>query len=127
MSHIYISDLKEGVFFAEIHLSNGIKELQIDARPSDAIAIALRFDVPIFTNEKLLEEAGIIVSDEELAEENELEGEELVTKATEIINDEPTENTATIEELNKKLKEALAKEDYETAVKIRDEIQRKEG
>src|SRR4051812_45300676 len=63
VEEIFISDLREGVFFAKIICSDGIKNIEIDARPSDAIAIGLRFDVPIFTYEHILSEAGIVLSD----------------------------------------------------------------
>lgn len=126
VKHIYISDLKEGVFFAKIVMSNGVKDLEIDSRPSDAIAIALRFDVPIFTNEKILSEAGIIISEEEEEEELEVEGEELVGKAEEILKEEKVQlGETSIEELNDLLEQALIQEDYEEAAKIRDEINKK--
>ena len=125
INQIFISDLKEGVFFAVLEASNGTKEIEVDARPSDAIAIALRFDVPIYTNEKILSEAGIIISEEEEDEKDEIEGEELVEKATEILQEEKPLKNITLEELNLLLEEALKKEDYEAAAKIRDEINSK--
>lgn len=63
VDEIVISDLKEGVFFAKIVCTDGIKSIEIDARPSDAIAIGLRFEVPIYTYENILSEAGIVLSD----------------------------------------------------------------
>jgi len=123
LDQIFISDLKEGVFFAQIHASLGAKEMEFDSRPSDAIAIALRFDVPIYTNEKILSEAGIIISEEE--EEEEGEGEELVEKAAEILKVEKPLGESTVDELNVLLESALKKEDYEVAAKVRDEINRK--
>ncbi|MGI9571248.1 MAG: bifunctional nuclease family protein, partial [Desulfobulbia bacterium] len=65
LSEIYISDLKEGVFFAKIRCNRGGEEFEIDSRPSDAVAIGLRFGVPIFTNESILEYAGITMEEEE--------------------------------------------------------------
>ncbi|HSY62397.1 MAG TPA: bifunctional nuclease family protein, partial [Cytophaga sp.] len=64
VEEIVISDLKEGVFFAKIICSDGIKNIEIDARPSDAIAIGLRFDVPIYSYETIMSEAGIVLNDE---------------------------------------------------------------
>ena len=61
---IVISDLKEGVFFAKIVCTDGQKVEEIDSRPSDAIAIGLRFGVDIYTNEQILTEAGIVLTDE---------------------------------------------------------------
>jgi bifunctional DNase/RNase len=122
LDHIFISDLKEGIFFAKINTSLGEKKLVIDSRPSDAIAISLRFEVPIYTNEKVLSEAGIIISEEEETEE---EGKELVQNATEILQDDKPLTHSTVEELNILLEDALKKEDYEVAAKVRDEINRK--
>ena len=74
VEEIIISNLKEGVFFAQIMITDGIKHIAIDSRPSDAIAIGLRFDAPIYTYEHILSEAGIVVEDtEEEQEESELE------------------------------------------------------
>src|SRR5690606_37405120 len=78
VEEILISDLKEGVFFAKIICSDGVKTIEIDARPSDAIAVGLRFDVPIFTYENILSEAGIVLSD--LNEEESEEPKEEATK-----------------------------------------------
>ncbi|MTI19918.1 bifunctional nuclease family protein, partial [Fulvivirga sp. RKSG066] len=64
VKEIVISDLKEGVFFAKIVCGNGTNDVEIDARPSDAIAIGLRFDAPIYTYEAILAEAGIVLTDE---------------------------------------------------------------
>ncbi|HPW63300.1 MAG TPA: bifunctional nuclease family protein, partial [Cyclobacteriaceae bacterium] len=69
VEEIIISDLKEGVFFAKIVCTDGLKKTEIDARPSDAIAIGLRFDAPIFTYETILAEAGIVLTDQEEEEE----------------------------------------------------------
>ncbi len=71
VEEIVISDLKEGVFFAKIVCTDGLKKTEIDARPSDAIAIGLRFDSPIYTYENILAEAGIVLTDEEEEEERE--------------------------------------------------------
>ena len=69
VKEIIISDLKEGVFFAKIVCSDGVKNVEVDARPSDAIAIGLRFSVPIYTYENILSEAGIVLTDESEEEE----------------------------------------------------------
>ena len=122
LNEIFISDLKEGVFFAQLFASLGEKTVEIDSRPSDAIAIALRFEVPIYTNEKILSEAGIIISDDEEEEETEVDREELVNDTKEIISDEKPVEDCSIEELNVSLEDALQKENYEIAAKIRDEM-----
>lgn len=131
ISEIMISDLKEGVFYAEIKCSDEIKEVNIDSRPSDAIAIALRFRVPIFTNEKILSEAGIVLTDEEEMEEFGEQEEEIELIQTETTKgDEPTSKPSSFgdlsefseEQLEIMLSDALSDEKYELAARIRDEL-----
>lgn len=130
---VVISDLKEGVFYSRIVCSDGATTFEIDARPSDAIAIGLRFDVPIFTVESVLSEAGIILSDldeggeetdDEDDDEDDTDGETEAPKAP-----RPTEPSGQVpvEELSKMLSQALEKEDYEKAAKIRDELNKRNG
>lgn len=122
VEEIIISDLKEGVFFAKIVCSNGVKQIDVDARPSDAIAIGLRFNVPIFTYETVLSEAGIVLTDE--TEEEEEEPKKETVRKGKAAESEPLKDL-TNEKLNKLLEDALAKEDYEKAAKIRDEMNRR--
>jgi uncharacterized protein len=125
ITEILISDLKEGVFYSKIMCTDGEKDFELDARPSDAIAIGLRFGVPIYTVESVLSEAGIILSD---LEEEEDENEEMAVKSssstTASSSKEPLNQTS-VDELNKMLNEALEKEDYERAAKIRDELNKR--
>ncbi len=133
VEEIIIYDLKEGVFFARIVCKNarlpggqGAKTIEIDSRPSDAIAIGLRFGAAIYTYEKILDEAGVVLSDEE--EEIDLkESTQKPKKAEgpEFVQKKKTLKDFSIETLNKMLKEALDKEDYEKAAKIRDELSRR--
>jgi len=120
LEEIIISDLKEGVFFAKIICSDGIKKIEIDARPSDAIAIGLRFGVDISTYEAILSEAGIVLT-EEAEEEEEIKPKKKVAKKSqkgfpEILKDLSNDR------LQQMLDESLGKEDYEKAAKIRDEM-----
>ena len=124
VEEIVISDLKEGVFFAKIVCTDGLKKIEIDARPSDAIAIGLRFDSQIFTYESILAEAGIVLTDEEEEEEKaepKKEPKPKVKKETPKKTTEDYKNYA-IDKLQDLLKDAIDKEDYERAAKIRDEI-----
>ncbi|HEX7016976.1 MAG TPA: bifunctional nuclease family protein [Cyclobacteriaceae bacterium] len=124
VEEIIISDLKEGVFFAKIVCSDGLKKIEIDARPSDAIAIGLRFDSPIFTFENILAEAGIVLTDE--AEEEKAEAEK--APAQRARRESPRKDDLknySVERLNELLKEAIDKEDYERAAKIRDELSKR--
>ncbi len=126
---IIISELREGVFYAKIICSanNSYERIEIDARPSDAIAIGLRFDVPIYTYEDVLSEAGITISDIEDDEED----IEISTAST------PERSSAkrlttpeglasmTVEQLESELQRAIEAEDYEKAAKIRDELKKR--
>ncbi|MES2517265.1 MAG: bifunctional nuclease family protein [Bacteroidota bacterium] len=121
VSEISITDIKEGVFFAKIHCSDGIKDTYVDARPSDAIAIGLRFNVPIYTYENVLSEAGISIN--ESAKDELMEDLEEEVKPQKSFGELLRENP--VEVLNNMLKEALDNEEYEKAAKIRDEIDRR--
>ena len=128
VEEIIISDLKEGVFFAKIVCTDGLKKTEIDARPSDAIAIGLRFDSPIFTYENILAEAGIVLTDEE---EEEKEKAEAKPETKQKVKKENVKKSGddyknfSLEKLNDLLKEAIDKEDYEKAAKIRDELSKR--
>ncbi len=124
VEEILISDLKEGVFFAKIICSDGLKKTEIDARPSDAIAIGLRFDSPIYTFEAILAEAGIVLTDQEEEEEKE---KAVKPEAKTKVKKEPLKKgedfkSYTTDKLRDLLKDAIDKEDYERAAKIRDEL-----
>ncbi len=124
LKEILISDLKEGVFFAKILCKGDNGEFTIDARPSDAIAIGLRFDVPIFTNESILTEAGIVLADDaddEIAKIRKTDDKPEETKES---SNEQLDETS-LDKLEILLKEALEKEDYERAAKIRDELNKR--
>lgn len=130
VEEIVISDLKEGVFFAKIVCSDGVNTTEIDARPSDAIAIGLRFDVPIYTYESILSEAGIVLNDEveEDEEEEGVDSDETsadpIPVKSEPLKDESIKNMS-LDQLNSLLSDAINKEDYERAAKIRDEINKR--
>lgn len=121
VSEISITDIKEGVFFAKIHCSDGIKETFVDARPSDAIAIGLRFNVPIYTYENVLSEAGISIN--ESSKDDLIDDFEEEAKPQKSFGELLKENP--VEILNTMLKEALSNEEYEKAAKIRDELDRR--
>lgn len=120
VKEIIISDLKEGVFFAKIVCEQNGKIVEIDSRPSDAIAIGIRFDADIYANEPVLEEAGIILSEEfeEELETIQLPDEVPVSKKSEM-------KDLSTDKLNHMLDQALKKEDYEGAAKIRDELNKR--
>lgn len=122
IKEIVISDLKEGVFFAKIVCEHLGQVIEIDSRPSDAIAIGIRFNAEIFTKESVLADAGITLSDEF---EDELEAvQRKETKPKKPRGKKEIKDFST-EKLSKMLEEALAKEDYEGAAKIRDELNKR--
>ena len=109
LQEVLISDLSEGVFIAKIIGQKNGQKVTVDARPSDAIAIALRFGIEMYTVDQILDEAGIVLSEsEEPEEENEHELRDLSTK-----------------ELKTLLEQYLSKEDYEQAARIRDEMNKR--
>lgn len=122
VDEVLISDLREGVFYAKILCSDGEQNVEIDARPSDAIAIGLRFKAAIYTTENILSEAGIILNDD---------SEEQDKSTTAIVPSHEAKRAKTWQEelkdmsserLQTLLDEALANEDYEKAAVIRDEL-----
>lgn len=125
VEEIVISDLKEGVFFAKIVCTDGLKKHEVDARPSDAIAIGLRFDAPIFTYENILAEAGIVLTDEEEEEEKVEPAKESKVRVKKEKQKGDDFKNYSVDKLNELLKEAIDKEDYERAAKIRDELSKR--
>lgn len=134
VEEIIISNLKEGVFFAQIMITDGIKHIAVDSRPSDAIAIGLRFDAPIYTYEHILSEAGIVVEDTE-EEQEEGESEEASSETSEAVVEtsekgktkKPSSDlkSLSLDKLNEMLNEAIENEDYEKAARIRDELNKR--
>jgi hypothetical protein len=121
ISYVYINELKDGTFFAKIKLDVSSVD-EIDSRPSDAIALALKFAVPIYVSEEVMNEVSFV------PEKDEIEGETETPKLTEVPSI-PEDVDPYIKRMNKlkfDLKEAIEKEDYERAASIRDEIKKLE-
>ncbi len=118
IKEVVINKFIEGVFHAELVCLNDKGEYRIDARTSDAVALALRFHCPIYTNEKIMSAAGIVVD-----EEKEQGGK---TKVKVKRSSKSSFENSTMDELKQLLQKAVDKEDYEKASKIRDEIKRRE-
>jgi len=126
IKQVIIHKLVDGVFFSSLTSEKECVEEIIDARTSDAIAIAVRFNAPIYTYENILDKAGIYlkVEDELSLESPELDTDDLMA---EIISETSKEakGKKSLKELYKELDAAVANENYELAAKIRDEISKR--
>ncbi len=118
VSDILIDELKEGTFFAKIRYSVNGSDSQLDCRPSDAVALAVRVGSPIYVSVPVLDEAGIPTEDDEDLAAVETEPEEA---QAEPVDDTPR---SPLEQLEDDLAKAIADEDYELAARLRDDITR---
>ncbi|TRO64125.1 bifunctional nuclease family protein [Christiangramia sabulilitoris] len=132
VKQVIIHKLVDGVFYSSLICEReGIEEI-IDARTSDAIALALRFDAPIFTYKNILDKAGIYLKaeekqrEQEKKEEEEIIEEELLKEEIDLKSEETSDyKKMSLEELKELLSQAVSQEDYEKAARIRDEISKR--
>ncbi len=129
IEEVFINDLRDGTFYARIIFET--PQMDIDARPSDAIALAVRFKVPIYVSAKVMKQAGITFGDKHQDIEQEQE-----TDIFSSIDDEeeeefgfsqpkePEKPKTRVEKLQEELEKAIKEENYELAAKIRDELKR---
>lgn len=113
---VVINNLVDGIFYAQLICEKDGDFYDIDSRTSDAIAMAVRFECPIFTLEKIMDEAGVVL------EEND---EDNVIQKVETKSADSYENLS-VNALSKLLDEVLENEDYEKAALIRDEINKRD-
>jgi len=126
VNEVYIDELHNETFYAKVICEMGGVVHEIDARPSDAIAIAVRFSAPIYVSEEIMNEAGIVEERQKEEEGEPAVGEVVEQQPGAAV--EPATGESTESELNRKLEEAINREDYEEAARIRDELSRlKEG
>lgn len=118
ISEVVIYKLEEGIFYSELVCVMGENEIRIDSRTSDAVALALRFKCPIYTNEEILDKAGIVMDSEG---ENPVEFEDRSSGSGSKSEFESYNES----ELKEMLNEAVNNENYERASKIRDELNRR--
>lgn len=123
IEEVIIYNLLDGIFYAKLVCSDGKRNVEIDARTSDAIALAVRFECPVYTYEFILASAGIVI-----------EGNDFVF--LENLDSPPEEKAASSaasysslsdEELKEKLQQALTEEAYERAARIRDELSKRKS
>lgn len=117
VSEVVIDELREGTFFAKIRYRHNGDERQLDSRPSDAVALAVRVDAPIYVAPAVLEEAGIV------AEEEETSVSSLAQAGSSSSTEEEEQGGTRLERMERQLEKAIEEENYERAAKLRDEIE----
>ncbi|TXB66890.1 bifunctional nuclease family protein [Vicingus serpentipes] len=129
VKEIIIYNLVEGIFYAKLITEKDGKEVEIDTRTSDAIALAVRFKCPISTYEFILSSAGIILDESASDDSSDIENQinEIEDELTESVTSPKPLNYSdlTNEELNARLQSAIDNEDYEEASKIKEEIDKR--
>jgi hypothetical protein len=113
---VYIYKFEDGAFFSELVLRQNDKEIRIDSRTSDAVALSIRTNSPIYTNETILREMGVVFEEEFVSEDEPIEENE-----EEELNHDDLSNLR-LDELKKLLDVAVKNENYEEATRLRDEI-----
>ena len=113
VKEVIINNLLDGIFYAQLVCEGPLGSVEVDSRTSDAIAMAVRYGCPIYTYEFIMENAGVVLEDQD--EENALS------------SDSDSYESYTVGALNKMLEDVLNEEDYEKAAKIRDEINRRKA
>ncbi len=128
LKEVVINNLLDGIFYARLVCVKNGKEFEIDSRTSDALAMAVRFNCPIYTYEFILDAAGVILEEPEEGEPSESSDAPKKTrrkKKKAVTSGTPSLTSHSIEELELMLQEVLGDEDYEEAAKIRDEIKKR--
>ncbi|MBI6119457.1 bifunctional nuclease family protein [Salegentibacter maritimus] len=132
VKQVIIHKLVDGVFYSSLICERDKIEEIVDARTSDAIALALRFDAPIFTYKNILDKAGIFLKGEEEEQktasekqEEDIISEELLPDDIDIKSDDTDYKKLSLDELKNMLSQAVNNEDYEKAARIRDEISKR--
>lgn len=121
VKEVVIYKLVEGIFYSKLICEHNGEISEIDARTSDAIAIGVRFNCPVYTFESILASAGILL------DENDMDDNDFLSESIEEPSEEDIISSHTSEELENQLNQAIENEDYELASKIRDEIQRRQA
>ncbi|MBK1440454.1 bifunctional nuclease family protein [Parapedobacter sp. ISTM3] len=127
IDEVIIYNLVDGIFYAKIIFNDGHKQTEIDARTSDAIALAVRFKAPVYTYEFILASAGIVIEGNDFVFLENIESSG--ANDPEIMASKETSSFASMtdDQLQETLSKALAEEMYEKAARIRDEITRRKS
>ncbi len=126
IKEVIIHKIKDGVFYASIIAEREGKQEVIDARPSDAVALAVRYQCPIFTTENVLNKAGMILEEEQSEKPNVVRVEEEESAVEAQPTSENPIGSASLKDLHRMMQKAVASEDYELAARIRDEIDKRQ-
>jgi bifunctional DNase/RNase len=118
LHEIVINDLQEGIFYSKLVCSSANDTVEIDSRTSDALALAVRFGCPIFTYDTILDQAGVLMEDD---------NKKTSTSVTTETGGKDDLRSMSLEELNNLLTDVLEHEDYIKAIAIRDEIKSRKG
>lgn len=130
LTEVYIYKFEDGIFYSEVTFSDGSRTVQLDARTSDAIAIAMRTHTPIFTTREVINETGFVIKDEELtgtADRSDEEETDTVSVAGADYFAEPKLENYAIEELERTLQQLTEDENYEEAARVNEILQRKKA
>lgn len=119
LKEVVINNLLDGIFYAQLVCEKNGETVKIDSRTSDAIAMAVRFECPIFTFEFIMEAAGVVLEDDK--------NERLLKSEVKKKGGKNNLENYSLKALNKMLEDVLAEEDYERAARIRDEINKRES
>ncbi len=126
VEEVLIYNLLEGIFYAKLICNNGEKKEEIDARTSDAIALAVRFNCPIYTYEFILAQSGIVQDDAAIGEGLQDHVEQQTPSSATKLSESELGTTST-EDLKDLLKRAIDEEAYERAGRIRDELNKRKN
>jgi len=125
LKEVIIYNLLEGIFYSKLICQNGKKEIEIDARTSDAIALAVRFKCPVYTYETILSKAGVILDDEEGKTTPKVTAKKKAPKKKK--SEEEVIGESSVDQLKEMLDKAIQDENYELASRIRDELNSRKG
>jgi bifunctional DNase/RNase len=123
LKEVFIYRLEEGIFYSRLYFEKDGATKAVDSRTSDAVALALRFNCPIYTTTEIVSKAGIVLK---ITDDNREDDDTSILKTTPTSSPSGYRNY-TVEELESLMDEAIRNEDYEKASLIRDEIQNKKN
>jgi hypothetical protein len=127
LTGVFIYKFNDGIFSSELTFSDGERQVVIDARTSDAIAIAMRCNAPITTTRAIVEETGFIIENEHSLSDDEFDEDIAAEPESESDIDEPQEHSMSVEELEAMLARLIEEENYEEASRISQLIKKKKN